>query len=304
MTARSNHLVTEASKDTTMRIAHPTPATLECPRPLHVVNPNSDYTIPSPVTTACLRVATYNIHKGVRGIGAARRLEIHNLVLGVEALDADLVFLQEVRLNDRRYARRFNRVWLGWPDQGQAEFLAPEGYEVAYRSNAHTRFGEHGNALLSRWPLGEIRHRDVSDNRFEQRGLLYAPVWWHGVRVHAVVAHFGLIHASRLRQVHRLADFIKNELPAHEPVLVAGDFNDWSERLDEPMAEAGLLRALTPESLVPKRATFPSRVPVFALDRIYMRGFLCQGTMVPSGSAWARMSDHLPYLAELELIPG
>jgi len=70
------------------------------------------------------------------------------------------------------------------------------------------------------------------------------------------------------------------------------------------MAEAGLLRALTPESLVPKRATFPSRVPVFALDRIYMRGFLCQGTMVPSGSAWARMSDHLPYLAELELVPG
>jgi len=26
--------------------------------------------------------------------------------------------------------------------------------------------------------------------------------------------------------------------------------------------------------------------------------------MVPYGSAWARMSDHLPYLAELELVPG
>ena len=44
-----------------------------------------------------LRVATYNIHKGVRGVGPSKRLEIHNLVLGIEALDADLVFLQEVR---------------------------------------------------------------------------------------------------------------------------------------------------------------------------------------------------------------
>ena len=54
-----------------------------------------------------LRVATYNIHKGVRGLGPRKRLEIHNLGLGVEALDADLVFLQEVRLFHRREARRF-----------------------------------------------------------------------------------------------------------------------------------------------------------------------------------------------------
>ena len=40
-----------------------------------------------------LRVATYNIHKGVRGMGPNRRLEIHNLGLGIEALDADLVYL-------------------------------------------------------------------------------------------------------------------------------------------------------------------------------------------------------------------
>ena len=44
-----------------------------------------------------LRVATYNIHKGVQGIGPARRLEIHHLGLAVEQLDADIVCLQEVR---------------------------------------------------------------------------------------------------------------------------------------------------------------------------------------------------------------
>jgi len=259
--------------------------------------------LPAPTTMAGsrLRVATYNIHKGVRGLGAARRLEIHNLLLGVEALDADLVFLQEVRLHHTGDARRFEQTWLGWPDKGQAEFLAPDGYVSAYRSNATTRHGEHGNALLSRWPLGEIGHRDVSDHRFEQRGLLHVPVIWNGVRIHAVVAHFGLIHASRMRQAKRLIEFVTRELPAGEPVLVAGDFNDWGERLDEPMAAAGLVRALNPDPRQPRRPTFPSRVPVFALDRIYMRGFRCEATMVPRGSAWARMSDHLPYVAELEL---
>lgn len=265
---------------------------------------SEDFTILPPQTTTAstrLRVATYNIHKGVRGLGAAKRLEIHNLVLGVEALDADLIFLQEVRLHHTRDAARFDQTILGWPEQGQAEFLAPEGYNSAYRSNAFTRHGEHGNALLSRWPLGDVGHHDVSDHRFEQRGLLYVPVDWNGTTVHAIVAHFGLVHSSRMRQALRLGQYIANELPADEPVLVAGDFNDWGERLDQPMAAAGLTRALSKDRRLPKRPTFPSRLPVFSLDRIYMRGFRCEGTMVPRGGGWARMSDHLPYVAELEL---
>ncbi len=268
------------------------------------MNMSSDFTVLPPQTanaTTRLRVATYNIHKGVRGLGATKRLEIHNLVLGVEALDADLVFLQEVRLHHTRDAARFDQTVLGWPDQGQAEFLAPDGYNTAYRSNAFTKHGEHGNALLSRWPLGDVGHHDVSDHRFEQRGLLYVPVTWNGTTIHAIVAHFGLVHSSRMRQAQRLAEYIAKELPADEPVLVAGDFNDWGERLDVPMAAAGLTRALGPHARTAKRPTFPSRMPVFSLDRIYMRGFRCEGTMVPRGSGWARMSDHLPYVAELEL---
>ncbi len=248
-----------------------------------------------------LRVATYNIHKGVRGVGPRKRLEIHNLGLGIEALDADLVFLQEVRLHHARDARQFDRTWFGWPQQGQAEFLAPEGYDVAYRTNAVTRQGEHGNALLSRWPIGEPGHHDVSDHRFEQRGLLHVPVQWHGVTLHTVVAHLGLIHSSRVRQVQRLAAYIDAHVPRGAPLLVAGDFNDWGEKLDAPMAEFGLARALAAHLPAAHRLTFPSRVPVFALDRVYMRGLACRSTFVPRGGAWARMSDHLPLVVELEM---
>ncbi len=245
-----------------------------------------------------LRVATYNIHKGVRGMGPRRRLEIHSLGLAVEALDADIVFLQEVHLYHRRHAQRFDRTWFGWPEQGQADFLAPQGYDVAYRTNAVTRHGEHGNALLARWPLGDIGHRDVSDHRFEHRGLLHVPVQWNGSKVHTVVAHFGLIHSSRVRQVQRLADYLEREVPPDALLIVAGDFNDWGEKLDAPMAEIGLQRARGADGAL--QQTFPSLMPVFSLDRFYLRGLQCRTTMVPRGTAWARMSDHLPLVAELE----
>jgi endonuclease/exonuclease/phosphatase family metal-dependent hydrolase len=247
-----------------------------------------------------LRVATYNIHKGVRGVGPGKRLEIHNLGLAIEAFDADLVFLQEVRLHHARDERQFARTWFGWPAQGQADFLAPEGYEAAYRSNAVTRHGEHGNALLSRWPIGDIGHHDVSDHRFEQRGLLHVPVQWQDHTIHAVVAHLGLIHASRVRQVQRLADFIQAVVPADAPLIVAGDFNDWGEKLDQPMSQIGLARARGDGASTLRRPTFPSRVPIFALDRIYTRALVCRSLSVPRGAAWARMSDHLPLVAEFD----
>lgn len=250
------------------------------------------------LSSTTLRVATYNIHKGVRGIGLNKRLEIHNLGLGVEALDADLVFLQEVRHFHQRDSRRFERTWFGWPEQPQADFLAPEGYEVAYRTNAYTKDGEHGNALLSRWPLGDIGHHDVSDHRFEQRGLLHVPVQWRGMPLHAIVVHLGLIHGSRMRQVDKLIRYIDKHVPADASIVVAGDFNDWGERLDSGLRSAGLMRAQADAGH--RELTYPSRVPVFALDRVYTRGLRCVSTFVPRGAAWARMSDHLPLVVELE----
>jgi endonuclease/exonuclease/phosphatase family metal-dependent hydrolase len=109
--------------------------------------------------------------------------------------------------------------------------------------------------------------------------------------------HFGLVHRSRVRQVERLAAYLARHVPADAPLVVAGDFNDWGERLDAPMRECGLVRARSPGA---PKATFPSLAPVFALDRFYLRGLACTSTMVPRGLAWARMSDHLPLIAELQ----
>jgi endonuclease/exonuclease/phosphatase family metal-dependent hydrolase len=236
-----------------------------------------------------LRVATYNIHKGVQGLGPAARLEIHNLLHAVEQFDADIVCLQEVRGFNRKLPQRFAH----WPAQGQADYLLPEGYSAVYRTNAVTRHGEHGNAMLSRWPIEASGHEDVSDHRFEQRGLLHVRVNVAQRPVHVVVVHLGLFHASRARQVQRLGTYLRREVPADAPLVVAGDFNDWGARLLEPMAQLDLR---TFDGI--RLPTFPARLPLLHLDRIYVRGLRPLSAHVPHGRAWARMSDHLPLIAD------
>lgn len=253
-----------------------------------LLSPPSD-----PPHAGILRVATYNIHKGVQGLGPARRLEIHNLGHAVEQLDADIVCLQEVRRLHRREARYFDR----WPAVPQAEYLAPEGYESVYRTNAVTRHGEHGNALLSRWPVVRHQHEDISDHRFEQRGLLHVEVDVQERRVHVIVVHLGLIPGSRARQVDQLTRFIAREVPGDAPLVVAGDFNAWGPQIRHTLATHHLIEFDAPQ----RASTFPARMPVVQLDHVYGRGLVPVNVTVPRGRIWWRMSDHLPLIAEFRL---
>ena len=239
-----------------------------------------------------LRIATYNIHKGVQGLGPVRRLEIHNLGHAVEQLDADIVCLQEVRKLHRREERYFTR----WPELPQAEFLCPEGYAAVYQTNATTRHGEHGNALLSRWPIVSHGHEDMSDHRFEQRGLLHVQVQVDGRDVHVIVLHLGLIAASRLRQIEQLARYVEREIPRRAPLVVAGDFNDWGGKL------RGAMNGLGFKDFISERAlTYPSRLPLTQLDYVYARGLKPEGVEIPRGRVWGQMSDHLPLIASFKL---
>jgi endonuclease/exonuclease/phosphatase family metal-dependent hydrolase len=101
--------------------------------------------------------------------------------------------------------------------------------------------------------------------------------------------------------VQRLREFIEASVPDGDALIVAGDFNDWGQRLDVLMAECSLRRAIVAGDPPARFNTFPSRLPLFSMDRIYVRGFRCRSTSVPRGASWARMSDHLPLVAELEL---
>ena len=167
-----------------------------------------------------LRVVSYNIHKGRSATGG--RESLADLRLGLYGLRPDLLFLQEVQ----------GRNQLRSSLDAQHESLAAALHmQVAYGCNAVRQATDHGNALLSRYPILYYENQDVSDHRLEQRGLLHGVVDLDGIQVHCLVVHLGLLAGGRSRQIQALADRIQRLVPAHEPLLIAGDFNDWGNRL-------------------------------------------------------------------------
>ena len=252
--------------------------------------------------SSSLRIVTWNIHKGVRGFSFRKRLEIHAMQAAIARLDADVICLQEVRRINHKEAAHFTQ----WPTLPQADFLAPSGYEAAYRTNAFTKHGEHGNALLSRYPIISHAHEDMSDHRFEQRGLLHATLDVMGKPVHVIVVHLGLIAASRQRQLAQLSLFIERDIPKQDALIVAGDFNSpiapmrWAQKTLGHAALGNMAKPLL--HALKGHATFPSRLPLVQLDHVFARHAKISAQSVPPGKEWARMSDHLPLIVEIELL--
>lgn len=262
-----------------------------------------------------LRVATYNIHKGVTAF--TQRPRIHTLKRALRALGADVIFLQEVQGRHDFLALRLDSHLL---NRAQHEFLAGRHYRSAYGMNAKYEHGHHGNALLSYFPILHSENRDVSDHVFESRGILHCIIRIDQINVHCYVVHFGLFARSRRRQADALIETVRATALSQSPVIVAGDFNDWGNRLTEMLQEslsvrevfgdkfddqglAAYLRRLTgrrPSSL-PAR-TYPAGQPFLRLDRIYVRGFEVESAEVLYGARWRQLSDHAPIITTLKLV--
>ncbi|MEC5159172.1 MULTISPECIES: endonuclease/exonuclease/phosphatase family protein [unclassified Janthinobacterium] len=270
-----------------------------------------------------IRVATYNIHKGVSSMRGQPR--VHALKQAIALFEADVVFLQEVQGRHDRNAAQFGAESHGhkhWPETAQHEFFAGASHHSAYGMNAVYDHGHHGNALLSAFPIGSTRNHDVSDHAYEQRGILHCVLQTEGVDVHCYVVHLGLFEAGRGRQTEALIEAVMASAPHGEPVIIAGDFNDWRNNLSDKLRNAlGVVevfdqrasnsaigdlvrqlarrKAATP-TLTPAR-TFPAALPWFRLDRIYVRGFQVETAQVMHGTLWAKLSDHAPIVATLKL---
>lgn len=245
-----------------------------------------------------LRVCTYNIHKGFSQFN--RRMVIHEIRERLHRLDVDLVFLQEVQGMHLRHAVRH----ADWPLHPQHEFLAQDLWEqTAYGRNAVYDHGHHGNAILSRFTIASAHNQDVSDNRFEKRGLLHCEVVLPGVSepVHCVCVHLGLMAGSRRRQMTALAERMEQLAPGDTPLIIAGDFNDWRNHASEVLAKRLGLQEVFHNGSGKLARSFPSRVPILALDRIYVRGFDIEKAAVHCGLPWSKISDHAPLTADLAL---
>ncbi len=238
-----------------------------------------------------LSIATWNIHKGFSQFN--RRMVVHELRERLRELGADIVFLQEVQGQHERHAARHQ----DWPPEPQHEFLAADFWSNhAYGRNMVYDHGHHGNAILTHYPILSSHNQDVTRLRFEKRGLLHCTVAVPGMALplHCVCAHLSLFGRSRRHQYDALASFLETNVPREAPLIIAGDFNDWRGRACEllaPRLDLTEVFACAGETARPSRS-YPAALPLFRLDRIYVRGLRTEDCTVHRGPPWSSISDH------------
>jgi endonuclease/exonuclease/phosphatase family metal-dependent hydrolase len=232
-----------------------------------------------------LRIATFNIHKGVSSFNA--RLVLHEQRELIRKLQADIVFLQEVRGEHARHRGLF--------DGAQHEYLAEAVWQnFAYGKNAVYPAGHHGNAVLSKYPIISSENQDISAHATEQRGMLHCMVDIPGwpQPLHCICVHLGLFARWRKRQLLALCERIEALVPDDAPLIIAGDFNDWRVKAGLTLSDRLRLREVFEYEQGRPDRSFPSLLPLIRLDRIYVRGFHIQQAQVHGGVAFSKVSDH------------
>lgn len=225
-----------------------------------------------------LRIASYNVHKG---IGTDRRRDPMRIARVIAELDADIVALQEA---DLRFGDRAGILDLDALHRQSGLVPVP----VDGPARAH---GWHGNLLLLRDADVE-RVRTVDLPGFEPRGAVIADIVRAGRPLRVVAAHLGLLRRSRLAQARALSEILADAEP--RPTLLAGDLNEWR------MSRRSSLAPLMPHAPHVLLPSYPARRPMLALDRI----LACPRTdvleMALHDTPLARVaSDHLPIKARV-----
>jgi len=250
-------------------------------------------------TALSFRILTVNTHKGFTVFN--RRFILPELRDAVRTVSADIVFLQEVLGSHDLHAARI----ANWPPNSHYEFLADTMWSsYAYGRNAVYPDGHHGNALLSKFPILRHENRDVSIDGTEQRGMLHCVCHVPGREdeLHAICVHLGLRDAHRQQQVDLLCRMVHEKVPRTAPLVIAGDFNDWRMRAHAQLLERceGLCEVFVQSNGRAAR-TFPARLPLLPLDRVYVRNASAHAPVVLPHRPWSHLSDHAPLAAEFVL---
>lgn len=245
-----------------------------------------------------LRVLTYNIHKGFSFNN--RQFILHEIREGLRSTDVDLVFIQEIHGEQLRHQGRIGQ----WPVESQFEFLADSVWpHYAYGKNAIYNHGHHGNAILSKYPIKQSRNIILSRLKRASRGLLHGIIELPGYKkdLHVICVHLELFRFEQRRQLEVIRQHILEFIDDNEPLVVAGDFNDWRGRSARFLGrELGLVEAHH-QRYGAHAFTYPAFWPVLKVDRIYFRGIELSDAGCLTGNPWDTLSDHSPLYAEFRI---
>ena len=228
-------------------------------------------------------IASYNVHKCV---GADRRFDPERTSRVIHEIDADVIGLQEA---DTRFGERTGILDLRRLERETGLIPVP----ITGATKAH---GWHGNVVL--FKQGTVRDvHQINLPGLEPRGALIAELELaRGGSLRIIAAHLGLLHRSRAQQTRLIVDLMNDG--GETPTILLGDLNEW--RLGDRSSLNTFQNAFGP--LPPAVPSFPSTLPLLALDRIMAnrRGMI--SVVEVHDSPLARVaSDHLPIKAVVSL---
>jgi endonuclease/exonuclease/phosphatase family metal-dependent hydrolase len=215
----------------------------------------------------CLRIASYNVHGCV---GTDGRKDAARIADVIAEMGCDTIGLQEVDYRLDYIGRRL-------------------GMQVVPGITLVKHDGPFGNALLTTRKVLEVRQLSLGYGRREPRSALDVDLEVAGERVRVIVTHLGLFAAERRWQVRKLLEMVRD---TEERLVVLGDINEWFP-FSRPLRWFNRLLGRS----VSERS-FPSRWPLFALDRVWVRPRPALLALKAHRSPLAaRASDHLPVKA-------
>jgi len=244
-----------------------------------------------------LHILSYNIHKGFSA--SNRHFILPQIKDALLETNADILFLQEMQGQHTEHEKKHPT----WPTSSPTEFLAQDIWpHFAYGKNAVYRIGDHGNAILSKYPINSWENINVSPFVWASRSLLHAQIKppWLAQNLHIICIHLGLIGTERRRQFATLCQRIDEHIPHDAPLIIAGDFNDWTGQAEKRFSEHLELKEAYRTLHNRYAKTFPSWLPVLQMDRIYYRGLQPTFCERLTQTPWNRLSDHAPLLATFE----
>lgn len=247
-----------------------------------------------------LRVVTFNVHYAGDPEGIADHIKASTFVA-----EADVILLQETRAFTGEPTTRTQRI---------ADALA---MTWAYSPMRTIEGGNHGNGILSRYPLEDIRVRRLpyieQPYNAEQRGAISANVVIGDQRVRVASVHLDV----RLAPVDRVRQLDPAVRDVGETMLVGGDFNTapwtWVGALVPLTSSEAILgqeqAAVIDDFLAARRFTgavsvdtATMRIPGFSmrLDNLYARGM----PILAAGVEHVDGSDHWPVWFDVDRCAG
>jgi len=218
-------------------------------------------------------------------------LSLHLQHALLQKLQADIILLQEVQDVHHEHGKTYS----DWPIGGQVNYFSQSLLpHVAYGKNAQYANGHHGNVILSRFPITHYQNHDISAHAVEQRGMLHCittPTGWKE-DLHVICIHLGLLARWRHAQLNAIATHIESTIPKNTPLVIAGDFNDWSSQAGRSFAKRCHLTEVFEKIAGTHARSFPAWLPMLKLDRIYTRGFDVLQADIHAGKQYAKLSDH------------